>query len=74
MGRSAWSLNGERIDTEGIRNASDGVEYVALRVRGPRDGRIADLYLNPGHVEQLETGLALAKAEARHGKRREIGG
>ena len=61
----AYSLNGESIAIEGIRNASDDVPYVAFRVRGPRDGRIADLYLNLGHVEQLEAGLALAKAEAR---------
>jgi hypothetical protein len=57
--RQAWSLNGEHIDLDPIDCAS-GVPYIALRVRGPRGGRMADLYLNPGHVEQLESALAKA--------------
>lgn len=59
--RQAWSLNGEHIDLDPIDCAS-GVPYIALRVRGPRGGRMADLYLNPGHVEQLEAALIDAKA------------
>ena len=61
--RQVWSLNEERLDIDAIRNASDGELFIALRVRGPRGGRIADLYLNAGQVEQLESALANAKAE-----------
>lgn len=59
--RQAFSLNGERIVVEAIDCAS-GTPYIALRVRGVRDGQIADLYLNPGHVEQFDKALAEAKA------------